>query len=137
MDGRSFWQGAARALRRLAVIGFAYLGACVGPFEPCGTDEGAFAIQVEVTDARSSGPPSSQALLIVVDGTFADTVLGPEPGTVSRVFIAAAPERPGTYDVTVAAPGYERWARLGIAVRRGKCDQVETARLSAALQPAL
>lgn len=118
----------------IALVPIQFAG-CIGPFDPCGSDVGSFAVQVNVTDARNGGPPSTQPTLVVKDGAFADTAVGPSPGTVTRVFVAAAVERPGTYDVTVTAPGYLTWTKSGVQVGRGKCDKVETARLTAELQP--
>lgn len=124
------------ARRVLTAVFLPVLGACIGPFDPCGSDVGRFAVIVAVTDARTGGPPSSRATLVVTDGTFNETVQGPEPGTTSRVTIAAAAERPGTYDLTVSAAGYRTWTQAAVRVARGsRCDRLQTANLAARLEP--
>ena len=96
-----------------------------------------FGLQVSVVDSLTDVPPAS-ALLIARSGAFVDS-LGPTPSgpaypggpTVLRFNTAA--ERPGTYDLTVRAPGYRDWSRTGVKVTKDECH-VHTTSLTARLQ---
>ena len=57
------------------------------------------------------------ARLISTSGTYADTA-GPDPG---RAVLTGAPERPGTYDILVEAPGYTPWVRSDVRVTADRC----------------
>lgn len=119
-------------LTRFAIV--ALCAGCVGPFAPC-SEAGKFGLYVTVVDSTTSGPPTSQPTLIIVDGTFADTVVGFAPGERPVSVIPAAGERPGTYSLAVTAAGYRRWTRDGVGVREGgRCDDVQTVRLTARMQ---
>lgn len=108
---------------------------CIGPFAPC-SGVGNFAVHVTVVDSTTGGPPNTRPMLIIVDGAFADTAFGPAPGERPVSVIPAAPERPGTYSLTVKADGYRPWTRDGVRVREGgRCDDIQTVRLTARLQP--
>jgi len=126
----------AQVVRLTCLSVLALCAGCVGPFAPC-SDVGNFAVIVTVVDSTTGGPPSSQPTLVIVDGTFADTLVGPVvPGQSPVSVIAAAVERPGTYSLTVTAAGYRRWMRDGVQAREGgRCDELETVRLTARLQP--
>lgn len=114
---------------------FALCAGCVGPFAPC-SEAGKFGLYVTVVDSTTGGPPTSRPTLIIVDGTFADTVVGLPPGERPVSVIPAAGERPGTYSLAVTAAGYRRWTRDGVRVREGgRCDDIQTVRLTARLQP--
>jgi hypothetical protein len=106
---------------------------CIGPFAPC-SGVGNFGVLVTVVDSATGKPPSSRPTLIITEGaTYADTALGT---TNSPILIPAALERPGTYSLTVTADGYRPWTRDGVRVREGgRCDDIQTVRLTARLQP--
>lgn len=94
------------------------------------------ALRVTVVDARTGAPPQS-ATLIARSEAFVDSV-GPispytpvVPGVV--LVLTAATERPGTYDLTVHAPGYREWTRTGVRVTADPCH-VRQVDLTAELQ---
>ncbi len=60
-------------------------------------------------------------------GTTEPTVFGP-------FHVEGAPERAGTYDMTITAEGYETLRQNGISVRENECH-VETRTLTAELTP--
>ena len=68
------------------------------------------------TDSTTGGQVEG-ARLISRSGTYADTA-GPDPG---RAVLTGAPERPGTYDLLVEAPGYAPWARSDVRVTADHC----------------
>jgi hypothetical protein len=94
-------------------------------------------VLVTVVDSTTGGPPSSRPTLIITEGAYADTAFGTAPGQMSPFpVIPAAPERPGTYSLTVTAAGYRQWTRDGVKVREGgRCDDIQTVRVTARLQP--
>ncbi|CAN5274471.1 hypothetical protein BH24GEM2_BH24GEM2_12310 [soil metagenome] len=87
------------------------------------------AVNVTVEDARTGrrleGVPVT---LVVREGVYADSMRG-DLGIVS-----AASERPGTYHVTVRAPGYRTWTAEGVKATQGRCELIP-ARLRARLEP--
>lgn len=108
---------------------------CVGPFVPCSSEIGNFAVIVAVVDSTTGGPPGSRPMLVVSDGAFVDTAFGPAPGERPVSAIAAAAERAGTYSLTATADGYRPWRRDGVQVRRGgSCGDIQTVRPTARLQ---
>lgn len=100
----------------------------------------------ERLDARTGAPAWYDAVIITSDGAYADTVRGPlgfpPSARDSVVRLWAARDRPGTYDVRIAQPGYQPWRREGIRVRRDDganpfngSDVPETVFVVAELQP--
>ena len=134
--GSSAAPRAAQATRLTCLLALAVWAGCVGPLAPC-AGIGNFAVVVTVVDSTTAGPPSSQPTLTIMDGTFVDTLVGPAPGQSQVVVMGGAAERPGTYSLTVTAAGYRRWMRDGVRAREGgRCDDLQTVRLTARLQPA-
>ncbi len=90
-------------------------------------------IVVAIRDARDGAPLAAGARGAVREGSYTDS-LRPAVGTGEGVLLsrAAAFERPGTYVVTVAHPGYAAWERRGVRVLQGDCH-VETVHLVADL----
>ena len=109
---------------------------CIGPFAPCGSDVGRFGLDIGVVDDRTSAPPVTEVTAVVSDGQYADTVRsGQPPGRAVR--LAAAPERPGTYTLTVSAAGYQSKTASNLSVQRGgRCEHLRTVSLNVRLQPA-
>ena len=104
-------------------------GACTTSVEP--------GIVVEIRDAATGAPMAAQAMGQVEDHRFADSLAahgfaGNPPVMLSR---ASAFERPGTYVVTVFAPGYLPWVRDAVEVHDDECH-VRTVTLEARLEPA-
>jgi hypothetical protein len=107
------------------------------------------AIEVEVRDATTGAPAACNALLVVREGAFVDSV------AASNVFDPSAPadstggcgrlpdllglsgaeERSGTYSVRVEKPGYVTWERTSVRVPVDECH-VRTARFDVALERA-
>ncbi|MFN2420581.1 MAG: carboxypeptidase-like regulatory domain-containing protein [Gemmatimonadota bacterium] len=84
-------------------------------------------INVTVVDSLSGREVAGSG--IANEEAFADTLESFEPGQLFGVF-----ERPGTYDVTVTAPGYRPWRVTGVTVRADECHVIPE-RLTARLQP--
>jgi hypothetical protein len=121
---------AALPLLTAACGNFVDGGACTASIEP--------AVVVEIRDARTGAPLASGASGVVAEGTYADSLRPYEGagGTTPSLFSRrAADERPGTYAVTVAHPGYQTWTATGVRAGSDACH-VRTQRLRAALQPA-
>jgi hypothetical protein len=84
-----------------------------------------FGLNVTVVDSVTSAPPAS-AVLIARTGAVVDSV---GPATPQQLvlngppvlLLGAAGERPGTYDLTVRAPGYRDWTRNGVRVTADEC----------------
>jgi hypothetical protein len=73
--------------------------------------DSAKAISVFVRDSRTNAPPSVPVTLRVRDGSYAESVTlrAPRVRLNDSLVIRAGAERPGVYDVEVAAPGYATW----------------------------
>lgn len=92
------------------------------------SDEGAFAVNVEARDARTGSALTEGVVVIIQEGTYADTARSP--------VLAAGFERPGTYDVRVRKVGYQEWTQQGVQVTRGGgCNRLRSAKVTALLQP--
>ena len=86
------------------------------------------AIVATVQDSATGAPKVLGAMLHVREGTYVDSAMGAVPG---QTFLAAGfarlsnggigDGRPGTYDVTVTAAGYETWRRSGVRVSAARC----------------
>lgn len=94
---------------------------------------GVYAVNAYVTDASTRGIPTSTPTLLLVDGAYREEVSRPSPGS-NPLSYAAGVERPGRYQVTVRADGYQTFVRNDVVVgRRGKCDYLQGVRLDVAL----
>lgn len=96
-----------------------------------------YGLNVTVVDSVTNAPPAS-ALLVARTGTVVDSVgpVAPQPLVLNgppTLQLAAAGERPGTYDLTVRAPGYREWTRTGVKVTADECH-VRGIALTARLQ---
>jgi hypothetical protein len=100
------------------------------------------AIRVAAVDAVSGDSVRGEVRVLAQDGAALfeldteDIVLDP---SVDRRTVAFGPfdlahERPGVYEVSVEAPGYQLWQLSDLRVRDGECH-VRTAELTALLQP--
>jgi hypothetical protein len=96
------------------------------------------AVVVEVRNARTGGFEAKEALGIVRDGVFVDTL---EPrlfyvvnGQHVPAALGGADERPGTYIVSIEKTGFRSWLQTGVRVRSNECG-VLTENLVAELEP--
>lgn len=132
------WYSAIRR-GRVAVLGTVLAmatTACIGPFEGC-DDIGGFGIEVTVLDSVSGQPPpaGTTALLTLREGTYTEYAQGAVTVGNGRLIMAAAFERPGTYNVEVTSQNYRPWTATGVRVTQGgSCDQVSTVKLTARMQ---
>ncbi len=97
------------------------------------------AIEVEVRYAASEEPAWWGSRGIVQDGNFIDSLLTtsefPED-SVTPFLLAAAFDRPGTYDVTVERTGFKTVQIDGVtATVDAQCTQVIPARVQVRLEP--
>ena len=99
------------------------------------TGQFVYGLGVQVQDSVTGAWIASGATLTARDGAFVDSASargsGPEWDAQP---LAAAGERPGTYDVTVRREGYRLWTRSGVQVEGGTCH-VRPVQLVARLQP--
>lgn len=94
---------------------------------------GVYAVNAYVTDAGTRGIPSSTPTLILVDGAYREVVSAPSPGS-NPLSYSAGVERPGRYQVTVRADGYQSFVQNDVIVsRRGKCNYLQGVRLDVSL----
>jgi len=86
------------------------------------------ALQVQVRDAATNAAITGPEVLVVArEGAYVDSVrYAPAP---------LATERPGTYEIVVEAPSYQRWQRSGVRVREDGCHP-RTVTVLASLQRA-
>lgn len=90
---------------------------------------GVSGIRVTVLDQRTRQSPSG-ATVTLADGDYRETLMG------SGGVYSGAVERPGTYSITVEAPGYARWTRENVrVVRSGSCDYLKSVAVTSDLQP--
>ena len=95
----------------------------------------AYGVTVEVVDSATGQPAAFGASGWVRDGQYVDSlqIVGFAGGdSLSASLLAAAEERPGTYEVFVRKPGYLDWRLPGVFARDGECG-VSTARVVARL----
>lgn len=83
--------------------------------------------------------PTGTAFGVIREAGYADSLrfqgrLGGDPA-VQAAILAAGPERPGSYDVSIRRSGFADWDTTGIMARAGSCH-VETVNLSVILEPA-
>lgn len=81
-------------------------------------------IVVEIRDAISDTPLAENAVVVITDGDYTETleVLEYEgPESTSAYSVAGAYERPGVYDINLTLSGYEGWSRSQVEVESGIC----------------
>lgn len=90
------------------------------------------AVSVSV-DHAESGAPLDDALIVAVDGSYADSV---RSVTVSEesAWVGLASGRPGTYTIHVEKSGFLAWIREDVTATDSGCH-VNTVRLHAELVP--
>lgn len=119
-------------VRRLALVLPVFLLSACSIFEDgdCVALD-AYGIHMTVEDSISGGAITSIPSFTAVDGDYTESL--PQPNGIGGITFVAAFERPGTYDVTVRAAGYQDWIRNDVLVGRqpGKCGYLTTAQLRA------
>jgi hypothetical protein len=120
-----------RILRRTFASVFvlpALLAGCdVTDPEAC-TAEIRYGIVVEVYNLADGRPIVDGLAGLLREGEYAEEM------SVNENLVQGAPERAGTYDLTITAEGYETLRQNGISVRENECH-VETRTLTAELTP--
>jgi hypothetical protein len=87
-------------------------------------------------DSLTGRPPLGLAVLVVTEGTYTESAQASLQVSNGTLIIAAAHERPGTYSLRVTMTGYQAWTASGVRVSEsGRCDNVDTVKLTARLQP--
>jgi hypothetical protein len=119
------------------------LAALLGPLAACSpatdtacTTDVRQGIEVEIRDSVSDAPIASLARGAAIAGAYVDSLRPARgEGTGALLSLAGAPERPGTYAVTVEVPGYHTWTQSNVLVQAGVCH-VKAVSLLARLQSA-
>lgn len=94
------------------------------------TEEFRFGINVEVVQASSGVPIAEDAVLILTDGEYVETITDSFDGRT----LSGAGEREGTYTVTVTHDSFATWSRTGVVVTADECH-VNPVTLRAELEP--
>lgn len=123
----------SRAIRASFVI-LLVLGAggCSNPFRngDC-TGPGTRSVTVTITDSQTGRPPATAPSVLVEDGAYQDRGTFQESTNPLRI---SAGGIPGTFRVTVSAPGYMDLVVPSVVVgTRGRCNVVDTQTLTVGL----
>ena len=109
--------------------------ACIGPFESC-EGVGNFGVQITVVDSVTGRAPVGTAVLILTEGEYTESAQATLQVSNGTVIVAGAHERPGTYSLRITVAGYQPWTASGVRVSEsGRCDEVDTVKLTARLRP--
>ena len=85
---------------------------------------------MDVINATSRTPSAAGATMTLSEGDYLESTIGIEDNSV----LFGAPEREGTYTVSVARSGYHTWVRSNMVVTADECH-VQTVSLTAELEP--
>jgi hypothetical protein len=88
------------------------------------TEQFVFGLQMEVREADGGAPAAQGAVATVTDGDYVEVVAGPISGGPDALFLVAAGERAGTYDIEVAREGFETWDTTGVVVDEDICHVI-------------
>ncbi len=127
----------SRRLATLATAAAITIGttACIGPFESC-EGVGNFGVQITVVDSVTGKAPVGTAVLILTEGEYTESAQATLQVSNGTLIVAGAHERPGTYSLRITVAGYQPWTASGVRVSEsGRCDEVETVKLTARLRP--
>lgn len=108
------------------------LGGC-GLLEQCGGGTGRLALDVTAVDAVTGGLPTFPLTLTVRDAGPARTYELTKASAQGAANIVGE-NRPGTYTLEIAAPGYQLWRRESVRVDENRCGEPETERVTARLE---
>ena len=89
-------------------------------------------IIVEIRDAITDEPLAENAIVVITDNDYTETLVISQWISSVAVAVEGAHERPGIYDIQLSLTGYNDWTRSGVEVRSGVCH-VETVTISARL----
>lgn len=78
------------------------------------------ALRIEILDARTGAPAAYDAVVVVRDGDYVETVrasdeISPQHRDEVRG-VTAAENRIGVFDITITHPQYQTWRREGVRV---------------------
>ncbi len=127
----------ARDASRRRVISLSLLALSLGTTTACDNpfsfadclSIGVQGITATVVDASTGLAPSTPPSMRLTDGTYIENVTGVLQGT-DPVQLGGAVERPGVYQATFSAEGYNTVVRQNLAVRRsGQCSYLQPVRL--------
>jgi hypothetical protein len=127
----------SRRLATLAAAASITIGttACIGPFESC-EGVGNFGVQITVVDSVTGRAPVGTAVLILTEGEYTESAQATLQVSNGTLIVAGAHERPGTYSLRITVAGYQPWTASGVRVSEsGRCDEVDTVKLTARLRP--
>ena len=116
-----------RSLASVLVLPALLAGCDVTDPEAC-TAEIRYGISVEVYNLADGRPISEGLAGVLREGEYSEEM------SVNENLVQGAPERAGTYDMTITAEGFETLRQNGISVRENECH-VETRTLRAELTP--
>lgn len=94
------------------------------------TRELRYGIRMDVINATSRTPSAAGATMTLSEGDYLESTIGIEDNSI----LFGAPERAGTYTVSVARSGYHTWVRSNMVVTADECH-VQTVSLTAELEP--
>ncbi len=125
----------ASLARNLTLVPVVALAGCVDNLAICVDAGFEAAIVVQVQDAVTGAPLAAGARGAIRDGGYVDSLRPPTPDASGRLLrLTGGAGRAGTYDVTVAYPGYQMWQQRGVVVNTIGCG-VAGRLLHADLQP--
>ena len=116
-----------RSLAAFLALPVLLAGCDVTDPEAC-TAEIRYGISVEVYNLADGRPIVDGLAGLLREGEYSEEM------AVTDNRVQGAPERSGTYDMTITAEGYETLRQNGISVRENECH-VETRTLTAELTP--
>ena len=74
--------------------------------------------------------------MILTEGEYTEAAQSTLQVSNGTLIVAGAHERPGTYSLRITVAGYQPWTASGVRVSEsGRCDEVETVKLTARLRP--
>ncbi|MBX9928409.1 MAG: carboxypeptidase-like regulatory domain-containing protein [Gemmatimonadaceae bacterium] len=128
-----------RARAAAAVSLIASLSGCaaiLGTDDTVCTTELRHGLLVTVRDSISGNGEGAGATLIARDGAYVDSLAIPAANRwMDTMPLWAAPERPGTYSVTVRKPGFADWEQRNVVIGNDRCHVIPV-RLTARLRRA-
>ena len=116
------------------MLSLALMNGCGNEADPACLASANPAFILEIRDSVTAEGRAIPSTATVVDGSFSDT-LPLQPFDGNTAWRQGPMERGGTYDLTVAAPGYQTWTIENVTVTRGRCGIEDPARLQVLLQP--